>query len=249
MKLKAFTLTELLIALAVLGLLIAILMPIISNLLPDQNALMAKRAYYAAQTIVSDLINDEACYPDHTQSDYIDPVTGESDQRVGFDDGYGYADCVKWGGVENTDSIDAEDSASKFVTLFKNKLDINPNNDEGAVFETRDGVRWAIDAGFTANDPDSMARITVDVNGGENPNCSQSANANATLKTGESCEARTDDFDIFVIDVYADGRMEIEDQWAIEAVDINKDVTSVDANNPNAQAPNPEDHEEEPEGD
>ena len=61
MKNKAFTLTELLIALAVIGVLIAILLPVISNLMPDQNSLMAKRAYYAVQTITSDLLNNEAC--------------------------------------------------------------------------------------------------------------------------------------------------------------------------------------------
>ena len=54
---KAFTLTELLIALAVLGLLIAILTPIISNLIPEQNALMAKRSYYAVQTLISDMLD------------------------------------------------------------------------------------------------------------------------------------------------------------------------------------------------
>lgn len=234
MKLKAFTLTELLIALAVLGLLIAILTPIISNLLPDQNALMAKRAYYAAQTLVSDMLNDEACYPDHTQSDYVDPDTGESDRRVGFDDGYGYADCVKWGGVENVDTVATEGSAAgKFVALFRNKLDVNPNFGEegGPLFETRDGVRWSIadnDLDTNKNSEDALLRITVDVNGGENPNCAQSANADANLATGDSCVGRTDDFDIFVIDVYADGRMEIEDDWAIDAVDINKDVTTSD---------------------
>lgn len=220
MKLKAFTLTELLIALAVLGLLIAILAPIISNLLPEQNALMAKRSYYAAQTLVSDLLNDEACYPDHTQSVY-------GDQRVGFDDGYGYADCAKWGGVENTGSIDEENAGSKFVTLFKNKLDVSRDISGASVFETRDGIWWAIDAANLAeNDPNSYLTITVDVNGGENPNCAQAEGASASL--GQVCEGRADDFDIYSIKVYADGKMEIQDQWAIEAVDINKDVTGSD---------------------
>ena len=36
MKIKAFTLTELLIALAVIGVLIAILLPVIFNIMPDQ---------------------------------------------------------------------------------------------------------------------------------------------------------------------------------------------------------------------
>ena len=60
---KGFTLAELLIALAVIGILISILLPVISNVMPDQNALMAKRAYHAVQSVTSSLINDEACYP------------------------------------------------------------------------------------------------------------------------------------------------------------------------------------------
>ncbi len=230
MKLKAFTLTELLIALAVLGLLIAILTPIISNLLPEQNALMAKRSYYAAQTLVSDMINDEACYPDNSQSVYKDASGNYKYRRVGFDDGFGYADCIKWGGVEHTESVadDGEDSATKFIVLFKNKLDIKGDNAENAdsdIFETRDGMRWAIEPDFTANNKDSYAKISVDVNGGENPNCGQSGEAPSELQTGSDCAARTDDFDIYTIKVYADGKMEIVDQWAIDAVDINKDVT------------------------
>lgn len=219
---KAFTLTELLIALAVLGLLIAILTPIISNLIPEQNALMAKRSYYAVQTLISDMLNDEACYPDHTQSIY-------GDQRVGFDDGYGYADCVKWGGVDNPDSIDSENAINKFITLFRNKLDINPNYDDFSSFETRDGIRWSIndnDINTNKNSADAYLTISVDVNGAENPNCSQAGLASATLATGTTCEGRTQDFDIYSIKVYADGKIEIDDNWAIEAVDINKDVTA-----------------------
>ena len=236
MKLRAFTLTELLIALAVLGLLIAILTPIISNLLPEQNALMAKRSYYAAQTLVSDMLNDEACYPDNSQSIYKDASGNYLYRRIGFDDGFGYADCIKWGGVEHTESVSdaCENSSSKFIIFFKNKLDIKNNNDENeendanGVFETRDGMRWAIEPGFVANNKDSYAKISVDVNGGENPNCGQSGEASSDLQTGSDCASRNDDYDIYTMRVYADGRMEIRDQWAIDAVDINKDVTSSD---------------------
>ena len=82
---KAFTLTELLIALGVVAILCAILMPVINNLRPNQNILMAKRAYYTVQSIVSELINDNSCYPDKTIS--------VSDMRVGFDDYFGMDGC------------------------------------------------------------------------------------------------------------------------------------------------------------
>ena len=60
---KGFTLTELLIALAVIGVLIAILMPVIMNIMPNQKVMMAKRANYTIESVVSNLLNDSACYP------------------------------------------------------------------------------------------------------------------------------------------------------------------------------------------
>lgn len=238
MKLKGFTLTELLIALAVLGLLIAILTPVISNLLPDQNALMAKRTFYAIQTITSDLINDEACYPDITQAIL------DSDKRVGFDDGWGYADCMKWGGVENTDKIDTANATDKFILLFKDRLDTTSNTE--ASFQTGDDVRWLIQStgtgeGFTNNNANSFIRIAVDTNGSENPNCSQAGKAAATIATGgNSCTGRTSDFDIYTVKVYADGRLEIEDEWAKKAVKLSKNVISDETPKTNTQ-PNSQD--------
>ncbi len=80
---NAFTLTELLVALGIIGILCAILLPIIFSILPNQNTLMAKRAYYAVQTVVAEMINDETCYPDLT-------TLGAGKRRVGFDDGLAY---------------------------------------------------------------------------------------------------------------------------------------------------------------
>lgn len=229
---KGFTLTELLIALAVLGLLIAILTPIIANLIPDQNALMAKRSYYAIQSLASDMLNNEACYPDNSQSTYKDSAGNYVYRRIGFDDGYGYADCVKWGGVENSESIATENSGDKFIVLFKNKLDVKKvgenaeSSDKDALFETRDGLKWFISPDFSPNNQNKFTRIFVDVNGDEKPNCSEAHISGNQLETGENCQNRHEDFDIYSVKVYPDGKIEIEDNWAVKAVDINKDVTS-----------------------
>ena len=110
-KRKAFTLSELLIALGVIGVLTAIVMPIVFSLAPDQNVLMAKRAFYTTETIISNLMNDNFCYP-------------KKNSRVGLDDGYGYVRCKKWGGEENTASQSNEDAPTKLVKLFAEQLDV-----------------------------------------------------------------------------------------------------------------------------
>lgn len=197
---KGFTLSELLIALAVVGVLLAILIPIIMNIMPDQNGLMAKRAYYTVQTVVSDLLNDDSCYPDKSKS---------TDRRIGFDDGYGYIDCEKWGGSSDTSSfITNENAAQKFRVLFANKLDLKNKDNYNYSYlknntnlETKDGMLWYIpDCNFS-----SSCTITVDVNGNE----------------GENNYAS----DKFTVSISREGNLEIGNGWARKAIDINKDVT------------------------
>lgn len=217
---NAFTLTELLVALGVIGILCAILLPVIFNLLPNQNTVMAKRAYYLTTSVVSDMINDAACYPDLTTA--VNP-------RVGFDDGFGYANCSKWGGDENTGTIATEGKANaKFAQLFTDKIDLNGdlNTDQ---FQTKDGMLWQLrNAGFdTKNNKNAYVALTVDVNGKDKPNCGQSNNSNQTVAglAAESCSGRESGFDRFTMYIYADGRIKIQDNWAADAVKVNKDIT------------------------
>lgn len=222
---NAFTLTELLVALGVIGILCAILLPVIFNLLPNQNTIMAKRAYYTVQTVVADMLNDEACYPDKTSANV-------GDRRVGFDDGYGYVNCRLWGGSQNTGTVATEGNAnSKFLTLFTDKIDLDGSTNgsgSGTVkFSTKDGMDWAMTSGGfgTKDSINAKALIVVDVNGtkGE-PNCGQNSAADA-LGTGGDCRNRTSGWDRFTMEVYADGKTNILDQWATEAVKVDKNIT------------------------
>lgn len=237
-KLRAFTLTELLIALGVVGVLLAILMPVIFNILPDQNALMAKRAYYTVQTIVSELINDEGCYPDKTQA----PA---SDRRTGFDDGYGYPNCLKWGGSDDTVAyINSENPGKKFITLFNDKIDVN---DSGVTssdllntssLSTKDGMTWEIypyvgllkssldgaDSGFK-DISGLFALVKLDVNGSDKPNCGQSS-------LTDVCESSSNsNYDQFVVAISEDGKLTVLDGWARSAIKVNKDITGNDESN------------------
>lgn len=140
-----FTLSELLIALAVAGVLVAVLLPIVFNLMPNQNIVMARRAYNVAQATVYDMINDERCYPDLTNAD---------PPKEGFDDGAGHANCTSW------PESSTENTLKKFTTIFKSKVDYKSDTTEG--FMTKDGLGWTIKKG-TTNDEDIL--ITVNVRG------------------------------------------------------------------------------------
>ena len=216
MKIKAFTLTELLIALAVVGVLVAILLPVILNLLPDQNALMAKRAYYTVQTITSNLLNDDACYPpkEHAQS---------ADMRGGLDDGYGYADCKMWGGKYNEGSITTENANSKFITLFRNKLDASNEPSSETTFTTKDGIKWtAQNMQLAHSNSKPSIEFMIDVNGDDAPNCkSKTDNTNCSKKK---------EFDRFTVKIDANGGLTIVEDWAKNAVGINADITGADKN-------------------
>ena len=169
---KAFTLTELLIALGVVGVLAVILMPVITNMLPDQNAIMAKRAYYTVQNVVSDMINNGECYPDTSKAASADL------KRIGFDDGYRYPNCENWELDANNhfytedqyeDKLDEDgnpvldedgnhvqikthsagdpiegEAGLKFSKIFQSLIDKddNFNGVNEHHFKTKDGIEW-----------------------------------------------------------------------------------------------------------
>ena len=186
---KAFTLTELLIALGVIGILAAILLPVISNLLPDQNVIMAKRAYYAVQNVVSDMINNADCYPDKSRSSFSDH--GKHFKRIGFDDGFRYPNCSDWL-AQDSDyrGADAEtpykqgdpierDARIKFSKIFYLSLDkaqdsVEPDfSSTNISFATKDGMHWGI-----------VHPNSGDFNGSGNDVCD---NPNTDAKEGDKC--------------------------------------------------------------
>lgn len=219
---KAFTLTELLIALGVIAILCAILLPVIFNLMPNQNTIMAKRAYYTLQSVVADLINDEGCYPDKTAA------SDEAEKRIGFDDGAGFPNCNKWQNINSTDA------KGKFLTLFSDKLGISKPN-EGSVFTTNDGIDWIIsNMAFASTGDGGSALITVDVNGKGAPNCGQGTTYSGFSVNGSDCSTRTSGFDRFQMRLYGNGRIEfVGSTWAQNAVKVDRNITGDGTSNDN----------------
>ena len=214
-KRRAFTLSELLIALGVIGVLTAVLMPIIFSLAPNQNVLMAKRAFYTIETIVSDMLNDPNCYP-------------KINARVGFDDGLGYAKCDKYGGKDNPSKLGANNPSEKFITLFTDRLDLKKvettEGDSDSTYITKDGMEWRFkNLNFQPAQADSYGIITVDVNSSKHsPNCGDSTG------TGKCEKENAKSFDKFSVRVLARGKIQMLDCWAAKAVQTDKKLVGKD---------------------
>lgn len=222
-KFKGFTLSELMIALAVVGILVAVVTPAIMKNRPNKNKMMIKKSYYLTEKIVSNMVNDEMLYPDKTEYCY-DDAAANTTCYWGFDD----TSKVNFEGEEYGGTGD--DAKKKFYNLFKTNLNVKQVDDTNYTFKTADGISWnlkdTIDHTWasgknkvgTFDDQTNAAgicTITIDVNGNADPNCRQS---------DEGCSA--DDFDQYNIQILANGKLRIDpdDTKAVEYVTINTSI-------------------------
>lgn len=181
---KAFTLAEVMVTLAVFGVLAAMLFPAIASVRPNKSKVLFKKAYYVAERMVFELVNDEDFYPSQGE------VIGFHNTVIASYLGHSY------------------EGNKKFCQLFARK--VNTTNDEikcetanetptgnGTYsvpsFVTTDGVAWYLPITDFAN----TQTIYVDVNTEKAPNCKYDAT---------SCK----DPDIFEIKVEPDGKMLVD---------------------------------------
>lgn len=154
MSKKAFTLSEVMVTLTIMGVLAAILIPTISRVMPNQNKTMFKKSYSTMTKIVSELINDEGLYPeDATLQGFLNTNTA----TIGSGEVVG---------------------GPKFCTLVADQLNLSGTADctGSGTFQTNDGMTWTIPVDAFTNAAIPTAIVTVDVNGptakpGRSPNC------------------------------------------------------------------------------
>ena len=195
MRIKAFTLAETLIVIAIIGILATITMTVLTGSMPDKKKAMFKKAYSVIERTVGEAVNDETLYPfkrdaigflNFAKADMLGLIDDASDD-VGSDDG------------------NVTLQKEKFCKIFSNKLNTVGVPANPCEFETTDGIAWQIPAGnfVDANE----IKVRVDINGDRDPNF------NTFPMTAESC---SDGENIFCINVRFDGKISVEED-SIEA--------------------------------
>lgn len=218
-RFKGFTLTELMVALAIVGILVAVVTPAIMKARPNKNKMMVKKTFYTTEQIVGALINNEKLYPDMRDACGEGVVSGTTDIYCAY--GFDYTEPVEYEG--ETYSGD-----KKFAELFKSQLNIKSeeSGNDGLIFYTTDGVKWdltglkgawpkgQVPGKFNGtNAPSNTGTILIDVDG--------ASGTNAREKDSDA-----DSFDQYEIQILSNGKLRIdpEDAKAVEYATINTSI-------------------------
>lgn len=205
---KAFSLSEVLVTLSILGVLMVILIPNLFAAKPENNIVMLKKAYSVLERTISELVNNDAAYPGGLITDSADTPSvkvwkGFSDTLSGTP-----ADTPPGGLIPaNTD---------KFCYLFSQELSTAGTPDcsysgtpRTGSFTTTDGIVWSIPlpADFTPVSRTSYKQILIDINGpSKQPNCGDTGDSSGFTACPAGVMA-----DKFHLGVRYDGKISITD--------------------------------------
>lgn len=144
---KAFTLSEALVTLAIIGVLAAILIPVVSNVRPDKDKITYKKALYTMQNAISNAMDDPTTYSMAANSskywqnaDFCNSIAetlNVTGKVICSEDAGDYEHCPDGSGD------------SSIVSCYS-----SPN------FTTTDGIRyWGLEKKFTDSDPEHTIYI------------------------------------------------------------------------------------------
>ncbi len=133
---KGFTLQELLITMAIVGVVATLVIPQLSNMIPDRNKTMYMKAYNTLMNETADIISDSSLFPN-------DAFNGEEYEIFGL----GSHDRPQ---VAPYSTDEHCENATKFPAILSHRLNIKgeatyPSNTT-ANFVTNDGINWSFDA-------------------------------------------------------------------------------------------------------
>lgn len=157
MKKSGFTLSELIIALGIVGVIAAITAPMITSIVPDKDKVNTLNAYKLIQDTSKEILRDPSLY--HCNGDTSANILTCNEKPFDVPDAY----------ISKMTSS----YSRKFPVLFAWKLGVNAddmtwNSSKGMTFKTNDGTYWEINCNSS-----SGATFVLDFNGtNEGKNCS-----------------------------------------------------------------------------
>ncbi len=153
---KAFTMSEILLAIAILGVLTAITIPTINAQKANGDKLMFRKACIMTQEKLKEMVNDEVLYPYDEEN-------------------YGFKNTipVTYNGTTYSGTSKFRNIFKSNFKIMKDEIDYNQDLFDGRSylhkFQTEDGIIWYIPNSDFSSKP---ITITIDVNGEKKPNCS-----------------------------------------------------------------------------
>lgn len=148
MNKKGFTLQELLVTMAIIGIIAAATAPMIANIMPNENKMKHLKAYKTLATAADEILSDPSLYWDT----YNDDGTVNSSGLAST----GQPQIEPYSGDDHCQGN------TKFPAIFANYVSTNegPSYDDNKVeFTTIDGILWV----FTGNDS-----VTINVRPSDN---------------------------------------------------------------------------------
>lgn len=219
-KKKGFTLSEVMVAMMVLGVIAAIIVPAIKRINPSPNKVLFKKAYSTFEKAVTNMINDPVNYPLGTSGE-------NGGSAVSCTISGAPVNCGFYNTATTTNKTDLGVTVSKFCYFFANQLNFigstpacsAPVNAVRTIGTTTDGIVWSIyspagpPAEFNLSSTDYTTKIAVDVNGTAGPNCTADTDAdNDAIYNLGVCSVQTDCSskpDRFVFGVRYDGKIQV----------------------------------------
>lgn len=203
---NGFTLAEIMITLGTLGIIAAILVPAVMSLVPDNNKILARKAYYTLEHVISQLSDDELHYPAGSTWSSNAGVISSCDNGMAVDCGFA--------NVNTNDYPDIPASNNKFCYLFAQRVNLlgtatctNPYS-----FTSSDGIYWkmyGVDS-FPVSNTSYNAKVGIDVNGTtKGPNCYQAGNPNIRVWFTASACPTGKTADLYEFAIRYDGKIDI----------------------------------------
>ena len=182
MKKRGFTLAEVIVAMSIIGVIAAITMPMLGNIVPDKNKVKVLTTYKMVQDITAELLSSPSIYRKHRCQfeDYKNALQGDDNYLcVGLGD-ITPSFVPEYAGYENKE---------KYPLLLASKLELDGEPsvaaDKIVTFTTTDNMNWTVtpsvnclkDTVRSYNICGLDYVVSVDINGEAGPNKSNVRNA------------------------------------------------------------------------